>query len=122
MLFSGVGQLSRRGSCLINGDAAFALGPSMITPSNNDPELDDFDFYQSSNRMAIECAFGVLVRRWGIFWCPLRVRFDTALRGPSGRLLRRASAAGARPWPRFRQSTEIKRYVRPFYVGVALSA
>jgi hypothetical protein len=52
----------------LNGDAAFPLGPSMITPSTGDPELDNFDFYQSSNRMAIECAFGILVRRWGVLW------------------------------------------------------
>ena len=25
--------------------------------------------------MAIECAFGILVRRWGVFWRPLEVRF-----------------------------------------------
>jgi hypothetical protein len=48
----------------------------MITPSNNDPALDDFDFYQSSNRMAIECAFGILIRRWGVLWRKLRQRFD----------------------------------------------
>jgi hypothetical protein len=59
----------------LNGDAAFALGPSMITPSNNDPALDAFDFWQSSNRMAIECAFGILVRRWGVLWRPLRQKF-----------------------------------------------
>ena len=40
----------------INGDAAFALSNSMITPSG-DAALDDFDFHQSSNRMPIECAF-----------------------------------------------------------------
>ena len=60
----------------INGDAAFTLGPSMLTPSNNDPELDNYDFYQSSNRMAIECAFGILVRRWGVLWRPLRQEFS----------------------------------------------
>lgn len=49
----------------LNGDSAFIDSPSMITPSNNDPALDDFDFYQSSNRMAIECAFGILIRRYG---------------------------------------------------------
>ena len=47
----------------------------MITPSNNEPDLDDFDFYQSSNRMAIECAFGILVRRWGVLWRALDVKF-----------------------------------------------
>ena len=59
----------------INGDAAFALSNSMITPSG-DAALDDFDFHQSSNRMPIECAFGMLVRRWGVLWRPLCVRFD----------------------------------------------
>ena len=60
----------------LNGDAAFTLGPHMIIPSNNDPNLDDFDFYQSSNRMAIECAFGILVRRWGVLWRSLSVKFN----------------------------------------------
>ena len=32
---------------------------------------DMFDFYQSSARMAIECAFGILVRTWGCLWRPL---------------------------------------------------
>ena len=59
----------------INGDAAFALSNSMITPSG-DAALDDFDFHQSSNRMPIECAFGMIVRRWGVLWRPLCVRFD----------------------------------------------
>ena len=44
----------------------------MIVPGGN----SDFDFYQSSNRMVIERAFGVLVRRWGVFWRPLEVAFD----------------------------------------------
>ena len=48
------------------------------------PEDDDFDYYQSSARMPIECAFGILVRRWGILWRPLEMRFD-----------RRAAVAGA---------------------------
>lgn len=59
----------------INGDAAFSLSNWMMTPSGR-PEHDDFDFFQSSNRMHIECAFGVLVHRWGVLWRPLRVRFN----------------------------------------------
>ena len=42
----------------------------MIVPSG-EAALDNYDFYQSSNRMAIECAFGILVRRWGLLWRPL---------------------------------------------------
>ena len=45
----------------------------MITPSGID---DAFDFEQSSNRMPIECAFGILIQRWGILYRPLRVRFN----------------------------------------------
>ena len=59
----------------INADSAFSLSPSMITPSG-ERDHDDFDFHQSSNRMAIECTFGMLIQRWGILWRPLRMRFD----------------------------------------------
>ena len=52
-----------------NGDNAYLGGKCMIVPGGSDA----FDFYQSSNRMAIECAFGMLVRRFGVFWRPLEV-------------------------------------------------
>ena len=71
-------QIAARQLCapfFVSGDSAFNLTNSMIVPSG-DPELDDFDFHQSSNRMPIECAFGVLVKRWGILWRKLQVRFD----------------------------------------------
>ena len=47
----------------------------MITPSG-EAALDDFDFFQSPNRMAIECAFGILITHWGVLWRPLDQRFD----------------------------------------------
>ncbi len=53
----------------INGDAAFALSNSMIVPSG-EAAYDAFDFEQSSNRMAIECAFGIIFRRWGDLVAP----------------------------------------------------
>ena len=68
------GRLDKR--FFLNGDAAFAQGPQMVTPSNNDPAFDAYDFYQSSNRMAIECAFGILIRRWGVLWRPLAQAFN----------------------------------------------
>ena len=37
---------------------------------------DAFNFFLSSSRIYIECAFGELVRRWGIFWRTLN--FDLA--------------------------------------------
>ena len=57
----------------INADAAFALSPSVVTPSGGVD--DDFDFEQSSNRMPIECAFGMLIKRWGVLYKPLGVAF-----------------------------------------------
>ena len=57
----------------INGDSAFSLSPSMVVPSGID---DAFDFEQSSNRMPIECAFGILIRRFGVLYKPLRVKFE----------------------------------------------
>ena len=38
--------------------------------------MDNFDYHQSSNRVAIERAFGMLVKRWAILWKPLAMRFD----------------------------------------------
>lgn len=74
-----LGQRVRNGALpqpfFINADSAFSLSPSVIVPSG-DRHHDDFDFHQSSNRMAIECTFGILVRRWGVLWRPLMVRFD----------------------------------------------
>ena len=80
----------------ISGDSAFSLTESVITPSG-EAQHDDYDFHQSSNRMPIECAFGMLVKRWGIFWRPLAVRFDrrAALVGACMRLHRRAAVSGS---------------------------
>jgi hypothetical protein len=50
------------GEYFLNGDSAYAVGQHMVVPFGK-PEHTDFDFYQSSNRMAIECAFGILIRR-----------------------------------------------------------
>ena len=38
--------------------------------------MDHYDFEQSRERMPIECAFGILVRRFGVLWRPLAMRFD----------------------------------------------
>ena len=59
----------------VNGDAAFGMVPGMMVPATG-PGTDDFNFEQSSNRMPIECAFGILVMRWGILWRPLCMRYD----------------------------------------------
>lgn len=56
----------------ISGDNAFNLHPHMMIPGGG----DDYDYEQSKNRMPIECAFGMLIRRWGVLWRPLEVAFN----------------------------------------------
>jgi len=58
----------------INGDSAYVSSPQMVVPYNKTAETH-FDFLQSSNRMCIECAFGMLIRRWGVLWRPIQVDF-----------------------------------------------
>ena len=58
----------------------------MITPAGT-AAFSDFDYHQCSNRVAIECAFGILIRRWAILWTKLQCRFD-----------RRAPLIGASHW------------------------
>jgi len=55
------------------GDAAYAAQAWMLTPYPGvslPPLKDNYNYFQSSYRIEIECAFGLLCRRWGIFWRP----------------------------------------------------
>lgn len=58
------------GLCLY-GDNAYVNTASMAVPYRNvslqtDKYKDAYNFYQSQVRINIECAFGILVHRWGI--------------------------------------------------------
>lgn len=56
----------RPGLCLF-GDAAYANSPYMCTPYRSAAGTkDDFNFFQSQLRINIECAFGMLVHRFGM--------------------------------------------------------
>jgi hypothetical protein len=56
----------------IVGDDAYCAAEQVVVPyPGNHPfrdPYDNFNFFQSSTRMSIECAFGMLVRRFGVFW------------------------------------------------------
>eukprot|EP00658_Telonema_sp_P-2_P031774 TRINITY_DN2370_c0_g1_i1.p1 TRINITY_DN2370_c0_g1~~TRINITY_DN2370_c0_g1_i1.p1 ORF type:complete len:473 (-),score=63.81 TRINITY_DN2370_c0_g1_i1:76-1494(-) len=58
----------------IVGDEAYAAAAQMVVPYPGHHGFQDaggydaFNFYQSSTRMNIECAFGMLVQRFGVFW------------------------------------------------------
>ena len=58
-------------SYYILGDSAYAIEGFIIPPYDNakvkSPE-DAFNFYHSSARITVECAFGEIDRRWEIFW------------------------------------------------------
>lgn len=55
------------GLCLY-GDNAYVNSPYMIVPFKGaqDGAKDAFNFFHSSLRINVECAFGMLVHRWGI--------------------------------------------------------
>ena len=66
------------GLCLF-GDNAYVNRPYMATPYTSVPagdRRDDYNFYQSQLRINIECAFGMLVNRWGTLRKPLSRQFS----------------------------------------------
>ena len=58
---------------VIFGDNAYVSNEFMVTPYKgaSGGVLDDFNFFHSQLRINIECAFGLLVQRWGILRTPL---------------------------------------------------
>lgn len=67
----------KNGKYHLNGDAAYTAKEYMLTPykgSNLPEDKDAFNFYQSALRINIECAFGLVQSRFGIFWRRMRVK------------------------------------------------
>lgn len=67
----------------IVADSAYSVTPFLLVPYRSDDVRNDssdmcdtFNFFLSSSRIHIECAFGELVSRWGILWRTLQ--FDSA--------------------------------------------
>jgi len=61
------------------GDSAYAIETFIIPPydlTEARTSQDDFNFFHSSARITVECAFGEINMRWGIFWKPLRCSLD----------------------------------------------
>ena len=61
------------------GDSAYAIQSFIIPPydkaSSKSPE-DAFNFYHSSARIIVECAFGEIDLRWGIFWRRIQYKLE----------------------------------------------
>ena len=68
-----------RNGFFILGDSAYAIESFILPPYDNakskSPE-DAFNFFHSSARITVECTFGELDRRWGIFWKPICYSLD----------------------------------------------
>jgi len=64
------------GLCLF-GDNAYTNTFYMATPFKNvkSGPKDDYNYFHSSLRIKIECAFGMLVSRWGIMRRPMPAQF-----------------------------------------------
>jgi DDE superfamily endonuclease len=60
------------------GDNAYVNTPYMAIPfkSASTPSKDAYNFYHSSLRIHIECAFGMLVHRWGILRKSIPMNID----------------------------------------------
>ena len=72
-LKSATNSILRIGVYLV-GDSAYAIRPFLLTPYDNADPLtkeDTFNYFLSRNRIYVECIFGEICRRWGIFWKPL---------------------------------------------------
>jgi hypothetical protein len=58
----------------IIGDSAYSLCSFLLKPFENSTpysDEDSFNFFLSSARIVVECCFGEIDGRWGIFWKPL---------------------------------------------------
>ena len=69
-------ELMHKGLYLV-GDSAYAIRLYLLVPYDNarpGSKEDSFNFFLSSKRIYVECAFGEIDRRWGIFWKPLLER------------------------------------------------
>ena len=72
--------LFSRGFFLI-GDSAYSLLSFFLIPFESNVAApvtpqDGFNFWHSNSRIRIECAFGEIIMRWGIFWRPLRFKLS----------------------------------------------
>lgn len=63
------------------GDSAYAIESFILPPyplvKPQSPE-DSFNFYHSSARITVECAFGEIDLRWGVFWKRLTGAVDNS--------------------------------------------
>ncbi len=62
------------------GDSAYSIKLFILTPYDNavrGTSEDNYNFFHSSSRIAVECCFGEVDLRFGIFWWPLKFSLKT---------------------------------------------
>mmetsp|Transcript_14354 Transcript_14354/g.21806 ORF Transcript_14354/g.21806 Transcript_14354/m.21806 type:complete len:463 (+) Transcript_14354:336-1724(+) len=66
----------------IIGDAAYGNTEYLVSPFTGEcpPDQDNYNYAISSLRIIVECAFGRLVGRFGILWCPMRFKHSKCIR------------------------------------------
>ena len=73
-------ELEKLGLFLV-GDSAHNMKPTLLTPfldALSQSDEDAFNFWLSNSRITIECAFGELIMRWGLFWRTLKFSLYSA--------------------------------------------
>ena len=63
------------GKYYLSTDDAYQSGDQHVVPfggKNLAPYQDAYNYYQSSQRIVVECTLGVVQARWGVLWRPLR--------------------------------------------------
>jgi hypothetical protein len=70
----------------IVGDSAYCMESFLLVPydrpnmrRSEGQQQDAYNFYHSNCRIRIECTFGEIMMRWGIFW--RKLQFDVAVVG-----------------------------------------
>lgn len=61
------------------GDSAYSLKSFLLTPYDNalhGTAEDNYNFFHSSSRISVECAFGEIDLRWGILWKELEYSLE----------------------------------------------
>jgi hypothetical protein len=72
-------------ACSHAGDDAYASCEWLLCPYSKQscrgcPERDDYNFYHSRCRINVECAFGMLVQRFGVLRRPKRCKLEVKTR------------------------------------------
>jgi hypothetical protein len=90
------------------GDEGFSCTNQFLVPWGGNRighDKDSFNYHLSVRRQVIERAFGILTRRWGIFWRPIQCSYDkwSLIATCCAKLHNVCIDANTEPTPRYQQ-------------------